>query len=349
MNTLNEIIQPKRENVTSIVGKLRSSTYFVDSNFQRKMIWTQKQKIKLIETILMGYPMPEIYLWAQKPNPTSGQQPFSIVDGQQRLTTIMQFVNGEWALNKSALERENKFLEYASEDWDSLPDELKQKIWEYNIDVREIPSSVDIDTIHKIFARLNQTDKSLNPQELRNAVFHGEFIKASADVANKLKDYRWGIFSDNDMRRMKDVDFSSQLLTYLIQGIVGSPPKALNELYDRYNDKYASRKKHFDKSIKIFEEILLLFKQKSVADFFSKTVHFYTLFAVVNFAKKEGLALEPSSFSKFVKAYRSIDFGDPEADRLFVEYKKGSSYSTTGKTGRERRVHSLLDYLREQA
>lgn len=346
MSTLNELIQPKRENVTAIVGNLREADYFVDRSFQRKMIWTSKQKVKLIETILMGYPMPEIYLWAQKPDPSSGKQRYSIVDGQQRLTTIFQFINGEWPLAKAALDKSNKAAEYAGEDWSSLPNDLKQNIWEYRIDVREIPSSLDVETIHKIFARLNQTDKSLNPQELRNAVFHGEFIKASVDLANNLKDYGWKIFSDNDMRRMKDVDFSSQLLTYLIQGVVSTPPKAINELYDRYNDKYSSRKKHFDRSIEIIEEISTLFQKKSVADFFSKTVHFYTVFAVVDLAMKEQLTLKISSFSKFVKLYTNADFDSPKTNKLFLEYKKGSSYSTTGKAGRERRVYSLLDYLR---
>ncbi|WP_026940750.1 GmrSD restriction endonuclease domain-containing protein [Hellea balneolensis] len=347
MTTLNEIIQPKRENITSVVAKLRDDVYFVDRSFQRKMIWTESQKIKLIETILMGYPMPEIYLWAQKSDPNSGKQRFSVVDGQQRLSTILQFVSGEWGLKKSALHKSNKDSAYASKNWDSLPANLKQKIWEYNIDVREIPSSLTAELIHKIFTRLNQTDKSLNPQEMRNAEFHGEFIKASVDVANKLNSYDWNIFSDNDMRRMKDVDFSSQLLTFLIQGIVSTPPSALNELYDRYNDKYPERKLHFAKVEKNFSEIEKLFLQRSIEKFFSKPVHFYTIFAVVDLARHASIELTTKKLENFIQIYTTLDFDDPSTDSLFLEYKKGSSYSTTGKPGRERRVYSLLQYVEQ--
>lgn len=345
MNNLNEIIQPKRENVTSVVSKLRDDTYFVDSSFQRKMIWTRKQKVKLIETILMGYPMPEIYLWAQKSDPITGKQRFSIVDGQQRLTTIRQFVEGEWPLTKSALQKENIEEPYVNKDWSSLSTELKQKIWEYNIDVREIPSSLDVKLIHKVFSRLNQTDKSLNPQELRNAEFHGEFIKASADIANTLKNFGWKIFSDNDVRRMKDVDFSSQLLSYLIEGFANTSPTAMIDLYDKYNDKYPKRELHYKQASSIFKKIVSLFEQASVVKFFSKTVHFYTLFSVIDIAGTTGVEITAEKLSSFVREYENADFDNPETDTILMDYKRGSSSTTAGKANRERRAFSLLKYL----
>ena len=107
MTSLNEAINSKRENVTSVIKKMKDGDYFVDQSFQRKLIWTESQKVRLIETILMGYPMPEIYLWAQKSDPDSGNQLFSIVDGQQRLTSIRQFIAGEWALKKAAMHKDN--------------------------------------------------------------------------------------------------------------------------------------------------------------------------------------------------------------------------------------------------
>lgn len=349
MTSLNELIQPKRENISSIVGKVKEDIYFVDQSFQRKLIWTQSQKIKLIETILMGYPMPEVYLWAQKSDPNSGVQKFSIVDGQQRLTTINQFISGEWSLNKLALHNDNVSSEYANEDWSSLPNELKQKIWEYNIDVREIPSSVDKPTINKIFTRLNQTDKSLNPQELRNAEFHGEFINASVDIADKLNGYGWKIFSDHAIRRMKDVDFCSQILTYLIRGIVSTPPKTLNELYDRYNDEYADRRKHLKQTIKIFEQISSLFEQKSVLDLFRKPVHFYSIFAVVDLANQDSLQINVKDLKNFVEEYSNADFKNTGVNPLLLSYYRGSSNATSSKSGREKRVFSLLDYLKGKA
>ena len=74
MSNLNAIIQSERPSVTNIVTKMRSSEYFVDNSFQRRLVWTEKQKIRLIETILTNYPMPEIYLWQQPADPEIGRQ-----------------------------------------------------------------------------------------------------------------------------------------------------------------------------------------------------------------------------------------------------------------------------------
>ena len=347
MSTLNELIQPKRENSSSVVNKMRDDIYYVDPQFQRKLIWTEPNKVKLIETILIGYPMPEIYLWAQKPDAESGIQKFSIVDGQQRLTTISQFIKGEWAIKKSALHKSNQDCDFAGKSWDELETEDKQKIWEYNLDIREIPSSVNMETIHKIFVRLNQTDKSLNPQEMRNAEFHGKFIKASVELADELNSYDWNIFTDKDIRRMKDIDFSSQLLTLFIQGIGSTTTKVLNDIYDRYNDKYSSKNKHLKKAGEIFDKIEKLFENEQVAEFFQKPVHFYTLFAVIDLAEHEELEVEVGKLESFVTEYTSTDFDEDGVDKIFAEYKRGSSYTTTGKAGRERRAFSLLDYLKD--
>lgn len=348
MSNLNEIIQPKRENATSIVGKLNNDIYFVDRSFQRKMIWAEHQKVKLIETMLMGYPMPEIYLWAQKADAKTGRQKFSVVDGQQRLTSIQQFINGEWKLKKASLNVKNRSESYAGQSWQELSVSLKQKIWEYNLNIREIPSSVTENTIHKIFVRLNQTDKSLNPQEMRNAQFHGEFINAAVDVADHLNSYEWSIFSDNDIRRMKDVDFSSHLLTYLLKGIVSTPAAALNELYDVYNDKYPARSKNLKTVKEILKKIDVLFKNKSVARFFSKSVHFYTIFVVLDLAKSKKLKVTASKLSKFVKAYTTYESDDIPDNRVLEEYMRGSRDATAGKTARTRRVEALIKYLDDQ-
>lgn len=345
MTSLNEAINSKRENVTSVIKKMKDGDYFVDQSFQRKLIWTESQKVRLIETILMGYPMPEIYLWAQKSDPDSGNQLFSIVDGQQRLTSIRQFIAGEWALKKAAMHKDNGEQSYVGKYWKDLSPELKSSVWEYNINVREIPSEITEAKIHKIFLRLNQTDKSLNPQEMRNAEFHGEFINAAVTLANAINKKNWKIFSDNDIRRMKDIEFSGQLLSYLLKGITGHTSSSLNELYDTYNDVYEKKKPIHRKAIAILTQIEELFQNQSVKTFFSKPVHFFTIFAVLDISKATKSPVQIESLLRFVETYQKQDFEDPRTDKVFMEYKRGSSSTTAGKASRERRIFSLVDYL----
>ena len=71
-----------------IVDQYREELLYVDDSFQRRYVWHEKHKIKLIETILLGYAIPEIYVWDVTTDPDTGDTKRSIVDGQQRYRFI---------------------------------------------------------------------------------------------------------------------------------------------------------------------------------------------------------------------------------------------------------------------
>src|SRR5262245_4110530 len=95
---LNQIIQSSRKSVTSLNQEFESGDTYIDESFQRRSVWLQKNKIRLIETILKGFPMPEIYLWDQSADAKTGKQKHSVVDGQQRLTAIKEYIGGQFSL-----------------------------------------------------------------------------------------------------------------------------------------------------------------------------------------------------------------------------------------------------------
>ena len=229
---LNDVIQPTRPTVADLVERLRTKDLYVDNSFQRRLVWTEKQKIRLIETILIGFPMPEIYLWQQPTDVDTGKQKQSIVDGQQRLTTLAQFVSNEWPLKAASLDFSDK--EYAGLYWRDLTVASKQSFWDYVITARTIPSDITAEQITSIFRRLNETDRSLNPQELRNAEFNGAFIRAAEEVANLEGFGRLGMFTDSQIRRMYDIQFASSLLIFLRRGLIEESLSNVNETYDMY-------------------------------------------------------------------------------------------------------------------
>lgn len=347
MSMINERIQPSRPTLSNLVSELRLGNYFVDNSFQRRLVWAEKQKIRLIETILIGYPMPEFYLWQQPVDSDSGLHKHSIVDGQQRMSTIFQFVSNEWSLKPNHLD--NKDANYAGKSWENLPREHKEKIWNYVANVRIIPSDISRDDITALFKRLNETDKSLNPQEIRNAEFNGLFLKASEEVADnpilQSWDKAWSIFSDNEKRRMVDITFASSLLIYHRSGINNDTPSNINKIYDLYNDVYEEKESDLKDTNQILNDIDGLFNEnKDVAKFFTSTVHLYSLFVAIDYLRIQRIDTTKigNKLLNFIEIYKSEDYVNTP---LISAYKAASQESTRSKKSREIRVESLVDWV----
>lgn len=340
--SLNELIQSTRPTISVVVEQMRSGKYYVDNSFQRRLVWTERQKVRLIETILIGYPIPELYLWQQEAHPETGAVSHSIVDGQQRLSTLLQFTQNEFSLKKSFLDENSDALEYADLQWKDLPNAAKKGLWQYVLTVRTIPSATSIEEIRKIFSRLNETDKSLNPQELRNAKFEGKFVENSVAVANMIDDLQWNIFKPNDLRRMKDIEFASQLLIYHRQGIATDSPQAINRIYDLYNDEYKEAAKDRKAIRALLGRVADLFTaSETVADFFGSPLHLYSLYVTLDLNPTSTTEVLKKKLENFVNAYRA----NPASDEQLGHYKTGSSSRTTSKTSRELRVVALRHWL----
>ena len=101
MTRIIDIMQNDKKNSKWIVDNFRDDNLYVDDSFQRRYVWLEKHKIKLIETILLGYAIPEIYLWETEIDPDSGQAKYSIVDGQQRIGALFDFIDGKFKLKIS--------------------------------------------------------------------------------------------------------------------------------------------------------------------------------------------------------------------------------------------------------
>ena len=100
--------------------------------FQRNPVWSEKQKSFIIDTILRGYPIPEIYV--QEDVSASGQQRFVIVDGQQRIRACLEFIEGQFALSDP---EDSPWFE---KTFDQLSSKEKEQIYGYNFMVRQLPN-----------------------------------------------------------------------------------------------------------------------------------------------------------------------------------------------------------------
>lgn len=137
----------------------------LDVDFQRNTVWTPKQKCELIESILMGLPLP-IFYFKQQNNST-----YVVVDGKQRLSTLFEFLDNKFALKSLKI---LKFLN--GKRFKDLIDDFgiyQSQIEDYQVYSHVILPPTPDKILFDIFDRVNRGGTKLNKQEIRNALYHG--------------------------------------------------------------------------------------------------------------------------------------------------------------------------------
>lgn len=340
-----DVIQPDTKQSKWIVDNFRNGLLVVDNSFQRNYVWLRKHQVKLIETILLGYAIPEIYLWMIDTDPSSGDIKYSIVDGQQRIGAVFDFIDGKFALNEKYISEDT--ASYANKTFLELTDEMKKRIWSYPFTIRQIPQGVGRNEIVKMFLRLNSTDKSLNPQELRNAEFNGLFLENAKAIAELEFWTTFKVFNTDNVRRMKDIEFTSGLLIFLRKGIESElTQEAINQMYDLYNDEYNEKDEDYSMTVSILNEIQMLAEYApEMANVVRRTTHLYTLFTLGYLLVSEEKHFTDEQKQKLVQFYTEYN-SDENKDILVRDYKEYTKDATTSKQSRMARLKALRSYIR---
>lgn len=272
--------------VSDFVSWEKNKTLVLSPSFQRRLVWKTGAKSFLIDTILRGLPMPIIFLRDQKTDLKTLLSKREVVDGQQRIRTILSYVFPQGLRNFN--EAKDSFTimrahnkELAGLAFNDLNDELKQRILDYQFSVHVLPASVDDREVLQIFARMNSTGVKLNDQELRNADFSGEFKTLSYEIAAEyLESWRsWGIFTEDNIARMNEVELTSEFFILILKGLNGKTSAAITATYKQFDDSFEMR----DEVEKRFRHVFGVIESKfgrelSLLPFKRKTL-FYSFFA----------------------------------------------------------------------
>ena len=217
--------------VDSLVKRMKAGSFKIPT-FQRQFVWTLSHASKFIESLLMGLPVPGIFLYKE-----ADTNEHLVIDGQQRLKTLQAFYDG--ILN------EKKFrLRGVREPWDGKSyidldssDALKldDSVVHATIFKQDSPNDV-LDSIYFVFERINSGGIRLSPQEIRNCISLGPFI----DMVKELNAFEnWRSVYGSVSARAKDEELIVRFFAFYENGETYSRPmnKFLNDYSSKGNKK----------------------------------------------------------------------------------------------------------------
>lgn len=217
---------PTNKKIRELISMVKEGKLIPRPEFQRRLVWTQKDKDHFLDSILRGYPFPEIYLADGDVDLESGQGTQLLVDGLQRVSTILEYFDASPNLRLLTV------LPYKE-----LAEEEKRNFLQYDVAVRDL-GSVRRDEIVEVFRRINATKYSLLDIEVNNAVYAGELKKFAERLAEDAFFVENGVFNARDFKRMGDLSFVLTLTITILQGYFNRDD-AFGEMLDRYNDDFS--------------------------------------------------------------------------------------------------------------
>lgn len=324
---------------------------FVDDSFQRQFVWLPKHRIRLIETMLAGFPIPEIYLWQTNTDPDTGDSKYSIIDGQQRIRSVVGFINNEYKLRKTSLNKDYQDASFADKKFFELTPEQKAIIWKYKFHIKFISSAVPRSEITKMFLRLNSTNMTLNPQELRHAEFSGQFLEAAEAIADDPIWLENKLFAEPEIRRMRDIQFVSSILIYLRRGVSEELSQSnINRIYDAYNENYSERAEDEKAVLTLAKAALVVVGvDEELKKFLRSKVHLYSLMIVCDQMPEDIANMDVHlRFKAFVEAYFGVESDkvyDTPVEQAATEYRRLTTEGVQKRYNRTRRIAVLRRFL----
>ncbi len=355
---MTEIKDTKAYSVNDFINWNDNNELTISPKYQRNSVWNNNAKSYLIDSIIKGYPVPQIFL-RQLVDTKTRTTTREIIDGQQRIRTIIEFVENRFPI-LSSHNQENGGKYYTD-----LSEEFQERFLQFNFAVEIIKLKED-SKIYEMFARLNTNNMALNNQELRNAKYWGEFkafmYRKSAEWKNFFIENK--TFKDHELSRMSDVEYFSLLVIHIIDGIGTDNAKVIDNYYKKYDATFEEINYIEGKIDMIFKVLNTLFDNKFYqTKYFHRKNYLYTLFCSLNHLLFNSLKLDELITENFnqnnildnieLLAHKLMDFessyerflnGDYYSDDAtkFIIFEQNHRTRTTSLKERKERIEILL-------
>ena len=260
----------------TIISQLKRGNININPTFQRRDAWPQARKSRFIESLVLGLPIPQIVL-AEK---EKGK--YLVLDGKQRLNTLLQFAGlQEGKFNKFKLKNLDVRFDLNNKNFDDFENDpsLQADLDQFNnhtirsVVIRNWPN---IDFLHLVFVRLNTESVKLSPQELRQALFPGDFMEYVDEASCKSPALKTLLRIKQPDFRMRDMELLIRFLSYqlFLGKYSGNLKKFLDEACERINNDWESFKPSVEAEIRRFEQAITIaeevFGRRNIAHKFTE-------------------------------------------------------------------------------
>lgn len=269
----------------------------LDPPYQRRSVWTQRFKDYFVETVLLNYPAPAIFLFEEiSPD---GRSMHHVVDGKQRLTALFEFIDGVFPVAEDSSASEVGGLYFAS-----FTDDRKKAFWSYQFLVEYVPKDDD-KLIENIFDRINRNVAKLTPQELRHAKLDGRFISAAERLAAWMREVlptNFPRLAPQSFKQMKDIEMVATLLLLAEHGPRSLSQSDLDDAFTKRDEDWEDETR-VDKEFRAaIEYVAMLLKADVGVDLtatrFRNQTDFYSLMGAVLELAREGQLPDPAHGAK---------------------------------------------------
>lgn len=319
--------------IRELIGLVKEGKLVPRPEFQRRLVWTHKDKDHFLDTILRGYPFPEIYLADGEVDLESGEGTQLLVDGLQRVSTLIEYFEASSNLRLLSVP-----------PYRDLEEEQKRLFLQYDVAVRDL-GSVSREEIVEVFQRLNATKYSLLDIEINNAVYTGELKQYAERISESSFFVENGVFNARDFKRMGDLRYALTVIITLIQGYFNRDD-AFAEMLDRYNDEFPLGDGISIRLDRLFDLITECgFDGKS--RLWKKADLFTVLVELDSLSEEQEEMPEPSELLERLNTfYDSIDTTNVDGGSVKGIYYKAAVQATNDKVNRLRRAQIIAGIIR---
>ncbi len=347
-------IVPTNMTVSEYCGAMDRGEIIVNSEYQRSdQVWPDIARSYLIETIVLGYPMPKFSLY-QIVDLRSRKTIKEIVDGQQRSKAIHDFFHDNLRLSSSLDTKD-----IAGKKYSDLDNEFKEKFISFSMSLDLFVAATRQEVV-EVFRRMNSYTIPLNAEEHRHASFQGRFKWFINRVAKKFDAYfpEIGLFGEKQLVRMADTKLLAEICHAMLYGIRTTNRKLLDALY-KEKDADFHEEKEFDERITQAFDRLGEWKETHRSNLMKPHIVYSLVLAIMHLRRPLKTLRQPFPLARLRRFERkslianlSVLNGaleNPDEPGRFADFVKACSSKTNVREQRLRRFKWLCKALTQQS
>jgi hypothetical protein len=344
-----ETPQTKSYHIQELYEWFTRNELVLNPSFQRRDVWPDKARSFLVDTILCGMPIPKIFM-RQKINVAAKKSQREVVDGQQRLRAIFDYINGKFTVMRA------HNSEFADLEFSELPEDVQERFLSYQISTDLLVGASDEDVL-EIFSRINSFSAPLNAFELFNAQYFGLFKRTVFRLGREHLEF-WkknGILTDKRITRMGEAALAADLVAVMLTGINNTTKSSMKKLFEKYDDEFPQLDQVVEDFRHVINSVAFLFPDGLAHTKFSTITNFYSLFVLLHSLEhsvpglpKYRLAITAKNADRIQEALLAANtvLENPDDYPEFSAFVEASTRRTTHMISRKQRHEFLLGLVK---